>query len=84
MRRGRVHLVKIAISVVVVLVILYVLFSDSDAHARARKAIHARLSANKPKEKPELIKGNWIMTFIPIIILLFDANKNILFFYRIG
>lgn len=59
MRRGRIYLVKIAISVVIVLAILYLLFSDTDAHARARKAIHARLSANKPKEKPELVKGKW-------------------------
>lgn len=57
MRRGRIFLVKIALSIAVLLGIFYLLFSDSDAHARARKAIHARLQANKPKEKPELVKG---------------------------
>lgn len=57
MRRGRIYLIKIALCAIILLAVLYFLFSDSDTHARARKAIHARLRANKPKEKPELVKG---------------------------
>lgn len=57
MRRGRAHLVKIVVSVVIVLAVFYLLFSNSDAHTRAKQAIHARFLADKPKEKPVLMKG---------------------------
>lgn len=57
LRRGRIHLVKIVIGVAIVLAVIYLLFSNSDAHERARKAIHSRLVANKPRERPHLSQG---------------------------
>lgn len=57
LRRGRIQFIKIAICAIIVLAIFYFLFSNPNAHERARQAISARLTANKPRERPILVKG---------------------------
>lgn len=59
LRRGRIQFVKIAIGAIIVLAVFYFLFNNPNAHKRAKQAlaISARFSADKPKERPVLVKG---------------------------
>lgn len=77
MRRGRIHLIKVAIGAIIVLAVFYFLFSDSNVHSRAKSAISSRFTANKPKERPVFTKGGNSMR---------NSNKQfsiqIIFMYR--
>lgn len=60
MRRARIHIIKIVVGVLIVFAVIYLLFSNPDAHARAKQAISARFAANAPREKPVLVKGQYV------------------------
>lgn len=57
MRRGRAQFIKIAIAAIIVVAIIYFIFSDPTAPKRAKQALSARFSANKPRERPVLVRG---------------------------
>lgn len=63
MRRGRSQFIKLGIGAIIGLTIFYLLWSDPNAHTRAKQAISARFSANKPKERPILVKGISLSSF---------------------
>lgn len=72
MRRGRTHIIKLALSVLIILAIIYLLFSNSNAHERAREVISARFTG--PRTKPVFIKGNKKITSNRLIWLNFKFH----------
>lgn len=83
-RRGRIQFFKIAIGAIIVLAVFYFLFNNPNAHKRAKQAlaISARFSADKPKERPVLVKG--INSLNKKSLILLSLVKKKLIFTQIG